>query len=115
MTLEQVVPVVLACAAGLVLGLVYFGGLWLTIRQMPRSRHPVALFLASLILRSVIAVTGFFLIMGNHWERAIACLVGFMLVRLILTSHLRPDRMVPPVASDLTHESGRQTEKDSIT
>ncbi len=98
MTIEQLVAVFIAGCAGLALGLVYFGGLWLTIRQLPKARRPVELFFISLILRSGIALFGFYLVLGNHWERAIACLVGFLLARLILSSQLRPDRL-PPLRS----------------
>ncbi|HWL09570.1 MAG TPA: ATP synthase subunit I [Planctomicrobium sp.] len=113
MTVEQFVPVILAWGAGLLLGLIYFGGLWLTIRQLSNARRPVVLFLVSLVLRSAIAVTGFYLVMGNHWERAIACLVGFIIVRLILTSQLRPDRVNPLQAS--SSSTACTSEKEAVS
>ena len=92
-------PLVLALAAGLGLGLFYFGGLWLTVRRLPRSRHPVPLLLASFAARTAVAVAGFFFVTGDRWERGLVCLGGFVAGRFALTSRLRPGR-VPPVPGD---------------
>ncbi len=85
-------PLVLAFAAGLGLGLFFFGGLWLTLRRLPTSRYPVPLLLVSFVGRTAVAVVGFYFVMGGRWERALACLAGFLVVRFVLTSHLRPGR-----------------------
>jgi len=37
---------------GLGLGLIYFGGLWLTIKNMNQSRSPIVLTLGSFVLRT---------------------------------------------------------------
>jgi len=37
-------------AAGLLFGAVFFGGLWLTVRQGMKSRRPAAVFVLSLVL-----------------------------------------------------------------
>lgn len=89
-------PLLLAFAAGLGLGLFYFGGLWLTVRRLPTSRYPVPLLLASFVARTAAVVAGFYFVMGVHWERVLACLVGFLVVRIVLTARLRPGRV--PVA-----------------
>lgn len=85
-------PVLLAFAAGLGLGLFYFGGLWLTVRRLPASRYPVPLLLISFAGRTAAAVVGFYFVMDGRWERALACLVGFLVARIVLTARLRPDR-----------------------
>ena len=95
--MTPLLPLVLAFAAGLGLGLFYFGGLWLTVRQLPTSRYPVPLLLVSFAGRTAAVVVGFYFVMGGHWERALACLVGFLIVRFALTARLRPDR-VPAAA-----------------
>lgn len=86
------IPVLLAFAAGLAFGLFFFGGLWLTVRRLPASRCPVLLLLASFAIRTAVAVVGFYFVMGGRWERALACLVGFLIMRFVLTARLRPDR-----------------------
>jgi F1F0 ATPase subunit 2 len=87
------IPLVLAWAAGMGLGLFYFGGLWLTLRQLPTCRWAAPLLLASFVGRTAVVLVGFYLVMGGRWERILACLVGFILVRLFLVSRLRPERV----------------------
>jgi F1F0 ATPase subunit 2 len=94
--MSSLLPLLLALAAGLGLGLFYFGGLWLTVRQLPASRHPVPLLLGSFAGRTAAAAVGFYFVMGGSWERALACLAGFLVVRFVLISRLRPGRV--PVA-----------------
>ena len=88
--MTPLLPLVLAFAAGLGLGLFYFGGLWLTVRRLPASRYPVPLFLLSFTVRTAVVVVGFYFVMGGRWERALACLVGIVVVRFVLTSRLQP-------------------------
>ena len=94
--MSPLLPLLLSFAAGLGLGLFYFGGLWLTVRRLPTSRYPLPLMLVSFAGRTVVAVAGFYFVMGGRWERALTCLAGFLVVRLALTLWLRPDRV--PVA-----------------
>ncbi len=88
--------IALSVAAGVGLGLLYFGGLWLTVRRLAGSRRPAMLFGASFVVRLALTVVGFYFVMDGSWERALACLGGFLIARQILTSRLRPDR-VPAV------------------
>ncbi len=86
------VPLALAWAAGVALGLFYFGGLWLTVRQLATRNRPVPLFLGSFLVRTVAVVAGFYFVMGGRWERVLACLAGFVMARLLLTTWLRSAR-----------------------
>jgi F1F0 ATPase subunit 2 len=74
-----------ASLAGILLGAVFFGGLWLTIRVALASKHPAAWFLGSLVLRSAAALAGFYLVSGGNWHRLAACLAGFVVARLAVT------------------------------
>ncbi len=87
----------LAVLAGGILGLVYFGGLWLTVSAMQRVRSPALLFVGSFVLRMSLAVAGFWLVMAGQWERAAACLAGFVAVRIVLTRRLGSAIVVPGV------------------
>jgi F1F0 ATPase subunit 2 len=82
---------VLAGAAGAGLGIFYFGGLWLTVRRLPNSGRPALLFLGSFAGRTTLALLGFYLVMDGRWERMLACLAGFIVVRQFLISRLRPE------------------------
>ena len=87
-----------AFAAGLALGAFYFTALWRTVRQLPTAHSPARLMLGSFILRLAVIMAGFYLIMGTgHWERLIAAMLGFIIVRKILTSRLGPQNAVETV------------------
>lgn len=91
--MSSLVALFLASAAGMALGLFYFGGLWLTVRQLGTQRYAVALFLASFVGRTAVVLAGFYFVMGGRWERVLACLAGFIVVRQLLVSRLRPERI----------------------
>ena len=75
----------LAWAAGVLLGAIFFGGLWWTVRKGMSSEHPVFWFFGSMLLRMSIALVGFYFVSGGQWERLLMCLVGFVAARLLVT------------------------------
>jgi len=75
---------ILALVAGILLGLIFFGGLWLTIQKGLYSKRPVLWFAGSLLLRTVIALTGFYFIGRSGWQRLLVCLLGFVIARLVV-------------------------------
>ena len=87
------IPVALSCIAGLAIGAVFFGGLWWTVRRGVYSKRPALLFTASMVARTAFALTGFYFVSDHHWERSIACLVGFIAARMVV--RLRVERMQP--------------------
>jgi F1F0 ATPase subunit 2 len=94
MNLFVVLP--LAALAGAGLGLLYFGGLWLTVRRLADTRSPVLLFGASFLARTLLAVAGFYVVMDGSLARALACLLGFIVARQLLVSRLGPGRLAAP-------------------
>src|ERR1035437_3787020 len=89
-TMNESLMLVLVCAAGGGLGAVFSGGLWWTVRKGVSSKQPALWFFASLLVRMSIALAGFYLIGRGHWERLVACLVGFILARLAVMWLTRP-------------------------
>ena len=88
-----------AWGAGVLLGAVFFGGLWWTVRKGLSSRHPALWFLGSLLLRTSITVTGFYFVASGHWERLLVCLLGFVMARHIVAW------LTQSPADDQTHSS----------
>lgn len=78
----------LALAAGAGLGLLYFLGLWQTVRRLPTLPWAPLWLLASLALRLAILLGGLYWIGAGDWRRFVAGLGGVVLVRLLLTRHL---------------------------
>lgn len=82
-----------AAAAGGVLGLFFFGGLWMTVKQLPGSRRPLLLAVGSFVGRLVLCALGFVLVAMGHWDRLLTCFLTFMAVRLVLQRRLGPGRL----------------------
>ena len=74
---------------GMVAGVVYFGGLWWTVRHLPFSRQPALLTLGSFLVRTGISLTAFYLASGGRWERILTSLLGFMIMRSLLVCRVR--------------------------
>ena len=74
-----------AFLVGLALGGFYFEVLWRTVQRLPAHPKPELLMLKSLGLRLAVVLPGFYLIMSGRWERLIACIVGFFLMREIIS------------------------------
>jgi F1F0 ATPase subunit 2 len=75
----------LALVAGLLLGAIFFGGLWWTVRKGVSSKRPALLFLGSLLLRTGIVIAGFYVVSDGHWQRLLGCLLGFAIARFVVT------------------------------
>ncbi|MCZ4313501.1 ATP synthase subunit I [Comamonadaceae bacterium G21597-S1] len=88
-------------AIGMVLGLVFFGGLWWTLRRGLASAHPVRWFVSSLLVRAAVVLGGIYWVGAGQWQRLLACLLGFWLARLLvlrLTREPAPPRPESEVA-----------------
>ena len=74
---------------GLLSGLVYFGGLRLTVKKLSACKRPVLLFLISFWGRFLIAGLCFYHIarIGN-WVYILICLAGFISIRIVLLRFL---------------------------
>jgi F1F0 ATPase subunit 2 len=90
--MTEFLTLTLSLAAGLLLGAIFFGGLYWTVRKGISSKQPALWFFASLLLRMSIALAGFYFVGRGHWERLIVCLLGFVLARLVVTWLTRPSR-----------------------
>ena len=79
-------------AAGLVLGLMFYGGLWWTVRHAADFRRPALTLLGSALLRMAAVLGGFYAVAGGEWSRILLCLLGLLIARLAVTwaTRLRP-------------------------
>lgn len=73
---------ILAGAAGVGLGSIFYGGLWWTVRRGVAARQPALWFFGSLFLRMTLVATGFFFVGGGQLPRLLACLLGFIIARV---------------------------------
>ena len=88
-------------AAGLLLGALFFGGLWWTVIKGVRSQRPALWFFGSLMLRLSITLEGFYLVARENWQHWLLCLLGFVLARLAVGRLTRaPDDRMMRTAGD---------------
>jgi F1F0 ATPase subunit 2 len=80
----QAIDLLMFAGIGAVIGALYFGRLWHTIRQLPRLSHPMLWLFAGTFARLGLVLAAFYLVSQGHWARLIACLVGLVAVSLYL-------------------------------
>lgn len=78
--------VALSLLAGCILGIFYFGGLWLTVRSLAYSNRPALRLAGSFLLRTALLLPAFYVVMDGRFERLIFCLIGFYIARKFLAS-----------------------------
>lgn len=88
--MSEELRLILAFSAGLLLGAVFFGGLWWTVHKCLTTPHPAQWLLGSALIRMSITLAGFYFVSDGQWTRLLACLAGFIIARLIVTQLSRP-------------------------
>ena len=88
--MSDILAVALALSAGALLGAFFFGGLWWTVQKGVTSERPALWFLGSLVLRTGVTLAGFYLVSQGHWSRLVACLLGFVVARVLVVRWLTP-------------------------
>jgi len=74
----------LGLLAGLALGVIFFGGLWLTTRRLSRSRNVFVLVLGSFAGRSIVSLAGLFLVIKlAGFSGVIGSLAGFAAMQIV--------------------------------
>lgn len=95
---------ILAGVAGLLLGAVFFGGLWWTVRKGVSSSRPALWFLSSALLRMSVVLAGFYFVGGGQWPRLLGCLIGFVVARFVVLWLTRPPvEPHPSIAKEVSH------------
>jgi F1F0 ATPase subunit 2 len=89
MAMNEIPALALALCAGLVLGTLFFGGLWWTVRRGLPSPQAGLWFTGSFLLRTAIAVVGFYFVAKGGWKPLIGCLAGFVCARLFFVRFTR--------------------------
>jgi len=81
---NEILKLVLALPSGVLIGAIFFGGLWWTVKKGAGSKRPALWFFGSLLTRTTIVLAGFYLIGRDNWERLLLCLLGFIIARTIM-------------------------------
>jgi len=87
--IETALPYVLGFLGGMGLGILYFGGLWLTVRKIPTSPHPQKLLLLSTALRLGTTLFVLFLVGKGYPLIFLSMLPGFFGGRYFMIRRVR--------------------------
>jgi F1F0 ATPase subunit 2 len=72
---------ILSLIWGLLLGGIFFGGLWLTVQKTLDSSNRILLFILSFIGRFAVIALGMYLTLLFHWSYLITCFIGLLVTR----------------------------------
>ncbi len=87
--MNEILSLAPALVTGVLLGAMFFGGLWWTVQHGVSSERAALWFVGSMLLRTSIVLAGFYFIARGHWERLVVCVLGFVIARLIVTRLIR--------------------------
>ena len=90
--MSEIIEISEATAGGFFLGVLFFGGLWLTVVKSLVSKRPWVWFLTSMVLRTSIALSGFYLLAGTSLKRLLLCSGGFMAARILVVTMTKERR-----------------------
>jgi len=95
MRTAEIAALLLAALAGAALGAFFFGGLWWTVRTIVSSPRAGLVQFASLLVRMVVALLGFYAAGSGGLGRLLACTAGFVLARLVVARRVRRTSAAP--------------------
>jgi F1F0 ATPase subunit 2 len=74
----------IAFMAGILLGILFFYGLWFTVKKAVTAKTPALWLLGSSLLRTAIVLCGFYYVSQGSWQRLLICLSGFITARYMV-------------------------------
>lgn len=91
--MSEVLALTGAFVAGVLLGGLFFGGLWWTVAKALSSSWPAFWFIGSLLLRVSLVLVGFYLVAlvatsftaAGVLASSMSCLLGFTIARVVVT------------------------------
>ena len=87
--MSETAGVLAAVLAGMLLGIVFFGGLWWTVRRALSSGQASLWFSGSFLARTAIALSGFYFAAAGDWRRMAGCVAGFLGARAFVVRATR--------------------------
>ncbi|MBE0423087.1 MAG: ATP synthase subunit I [Lutibacter sp.] len=82
--MNEVIQFIFIIATGAVLGALFFGGLWLTVKKSVSAKNPAWLIFGSLIVRMTIAMFGFYYLSQFGLQAMLLGLFGFIAARFMV-------------------------------
>ena len=97
--MNEILSFAMTIIAGFILGILFFGGLYWTVRIGMESRNPALLFVVSFLVRTTSVLAGFYFLLDGHWEKLVTSMMGFLLARILIMQFTKPS------SKEATHAS----------
>ncbi len=82
--MESIRDWTLPLVVGVLLGGLYYAGLWWTVKSLSRFRRPGLVLTVSFLVRACLLVGGFLLLAGRSPYALFAALIGFTISRFLV-------------------------------
>jgi len=92
---EEADELVLGFFGGVLLGLVFFGGLYWSVQKLPTVKYPAFLMMASLLLRMAVLLTGLYFLMAGDIKNLLAAVAGVMVMKFVMIARVQKKPNVP--------------------
>lgn len=83
--IDETLHLAISFTIGLTFSALYLGALWVSVRRLPRAKHPGLSLLSSAALRVTLLLTAWNWIADGSWEILLACLLAFLILRFAAT------------------------------
>ncbi len=87
--MNETTSIIIAFVAGIALGILFFAGLWFTVKKAVFAKTPALWIFISFILRISITLLGFYVVGADHWQHLLLCLLGFIVARFAVIHFTR--------------------------
>jgi F1F0 ATPase subunit 2 len=104
--MSAVITLAAGLVAGVVLGLVFFGGLWWTTQRLATSSRPAILVSVSLLVRVAVLAAGLLLLAQVGSGALLVAALGLLATRIGLTRLAVNGRLPQPTTSESTAGGG---------
>ena len=69
---------------GIILGIIFFGGLYITVEKLRDAKNPSVLLLLSFLLRMAVLLGGLYLVSRYGFKDMLFALLGIILVKFVM-------------------------------
>ena len=105
MTVIDALRLLVVFAAGILLGLAFFGGLWWTIRRGLESSSPARWFVGGFVVRMTFLLAALYYLSGREWVRLVLLGAGILLGRSLVLRWTKSSGKKRPPEQEVLHAS----------
>ncbi len=104
--MNEIFSILIPLVGGSLLGILFFGGLWLTVKKLIVTKTPALLMIGSFFFRIGIVLTGFYFIGLGDWRNLVACMIGFVAARFAVLHYTKSlDGKMVKIKKEIIYEA----------